>query len=552
MAFYLLIAHHFYTKKKALVTKTKIINRDDIVSLILAGVSVIVVLLGTLNGGSVSSQLLRFYTTGDGTTHLSITMSVYDAQSYIYGPVNKDTEMAYRGSSAYPQGWHLVGAVLFHGISDNLKLPTQPTQIMLLFFGFIMLWFFLILFFASQFVLWMLRKYIAQPKNSLLYTVSTLTVVSLEALLLFSCFRYGFYNYFGLICYLIVIVHCGAWMINREFDSRITPLIYGILLGITTAFTWSLAAPIGLFFTGLTLLWTFRNWREVFKWIMKYKIRLAIMFLLVATTIAQVYVLAEYATDKGLISTQNSGGIWPLNYGLLAAMLAISLWWLATKFNKTDSISVPLIVSLISFGGFSSIIALYELATGNSLSYYFIKLFSLTFMILILFIGVLAGIMLHHIVKKNGQMITIIIAILAFLITPLAVGYDFEGVKYAAGNRRLVSPELATNLVEIMKKPYIYNDNVFVYYNDNYNKKWQNYTATRFMNMLSGLHGVDEGIANYLAANLASSPSKSLDAIKDYAQSNPGKRFYVITQNSEYPTIHKTLGKYGNVDIIAK
>jgi hypothetical protein len=125
-----------------------IFNRNDVAALLIAIASMIILLWSGLHGGPLLQQLVRQSTTGyDGVQHISLTMSLYDNQGYLYGHFPKlANKIIYNNLASYPQGWSLSTSLWWHALTSNLSVRLQPAKVLLLYFSFLSLWFGVLVF----------------------------------------------------------------------------------------------------------------------------------------------------------------------------------------------------------------------------------------------------------------------------------------------------------------------------------------------------------------------------------------------------------------------
>ncbi len=117
-------------------------NRAELVSAAVALISIVLLSVGLLKGDGISAQLTKIVTRGfDSSTHLSLVMSTYDAQGYVYGPAGKvHDDIVFASLTSYPQGWHLVTSNIWRMMSNTLSF-SNTTELLYYFYATIAVWY---------------------------------------------------------------------------------------------------------------------------------------------------------------------------------------------------------------------------------------------------------------------------------------------------------------------------------------------------------------------------------------------------------------------------
>lgn len=503
--------------------------------------------VSTISGGPIAQQMLRYLTTGfDNTAHLSLTLSLYDKQGYIYGPVDSSKDaLVYSSLSGYPQGWHLTNSILWRGVADNLDTQVTPIKVFIMYFGTIMLWYGIALFLLAR----LLLAFTTRLRNRInldfiAHFTTGILITLLQVLLLFSVLKFGFGNYLALLAYLIAIVMSGLYLNDKGgVMSRSVFLVFGALLSAGVTFTWLLAAPIAYIFVFFAFIGSFVNpGRDIIKWAKSYIPALLLFLLIVLTSSIQGIIQILYSAIPGNINAD--GGMWPLNYILMLSLLALSIVYLLSK-DATKSISKVVLTSIISFGSVAGFISFYQFYTAGRSSYYANKVGALLFIIMFIFVGSLIVMSVNRLKNKHGSILAFSLVVSLIFIIPLASGADIRDLRFANGTDRKLSPYSASQITGLMIEKKIYNNNLFVFKDLDYE---EDVISTHFINMLSRKDPTCT--QHFRWEQIAQQREKAIKNIAACADENPNTEYYIIASSKNFDELRDKLSGNANVNLL--
>lgn len=457
------------------------IERSDIVSLLTAAGGVILLVTFTFAGSiDRTTDLLRVSTTSsDDVNHLSMVLTDYENRGYVYGPAGNVLEdMKYSNMVSYPQGWHLVNAVLMDGIPHSGTAATKLT----LFYMFRLLWYGLIVYMfcrASFFIFEVLQK----KKPSIDALVLGIFGGSMFQLLVGSYFlKAGFSSFLAQLLFSITFIFITLHYFDlkrRSVQQTITFLIASCLLVAGMAFSWLLAFPIGALTLVIALLSPLHGRQILLKSFVKkdYIAALLICLLILSSAMTVVLVQIIYPTSSNLINLP--GSIVPIQPLLLFSLLGITLFFgirdrVVAHFQLIMALLMP---CLIFIGGLYT----YQFWHMGKTSYYPIKLQYVLLTLLMIFCTYLLMKGSSWLTKTYGRTIGVLAPIsigMFALFTPLTA---LPQSYYAAGER-LLSESSATKIARILEPATSNKDTILLLGQENY---VEDFIATHLMHALT-------------------------------------------------------------------
>lgn len=541
----LLLALFCLIRPPSFTSEFKLFTRDDIAAAVVSILSVLVIAGTTLSGGPIGQQLLRYLTTGfDNTAHFSLSVSVYEEQGYIYGPIESTEErLVYKNLSAYPQGWHLSNSTIWHALTNDVNIMQSPRKAFVLFFATILLWYGITIFLVARLILGVSTIIRKRRKSTTIshVTIFSLTVL-LQMLLLFSVIKYGFSNYLALICYLLATIYCGLHAQDKqELMGRNSFLIIGLLLCAGATYTWLLAAPIGFLFVLLVFISSFkRPLKEIPVWILRNTLICLAAISLVAASFVQGFLQVKYSVIPGNINAD--GGMWTINYLLFFMLLMGSLAFVAHSGTVNKGLSKTILSMIISFGTVAGYINFYQFYTAGHSSYYSSKIGALMFIVLFIFGAAIIVVAAEKLAFIYGKLLIACISLSLILIVPLAIGADMPDLRFANGADRKLSPYSSSQLTSLMYEKKIYSNNIFVLKELDYE---EDVISSHFMNMLS--RKAPACVQHFTWHQISQQRESAVEDIITCAKTNPNLQYYVIVSSKNADELSRRFSVGNNI-----
>lgn len=523
---------------------TPLITRDDVTSLTVSVASIAVLLYGTLAGGPVLPQLVRFSTTGfDHTSHISMILSIYDNHGYAYGPANEATaKVIYRDFVSYPEGWHLNGSILWQSLSKNLNTSSaQITKTLFFYLMTVMLWYGALLYFFCRIVLLLVSKFTG-VRSTLFTSFGAFGFTLLcQVALLFGMLRYGFSSYLPVLLFSLLVT---LLIIEHETEPK-TPLPYTLVtLSLLTAgltLSWLLALPLGV----LPILYIFIDSigcrpRQIFTWVRQNVIACGLIFILAVSAVLQFYI--QVAFNQKINQLNEAGAIGTVNYGLLSLALVGSI--IGVVYLKKKAVIkgfwYALSGSLLLTGG----IYAYQYYSAMKPSYYSAKVGFLSMLLLLVFFASISIVYLEKVMSELNKLVALVVFGCLLLFLPFALGLDMPVLSYASGDYRKLSPYAATQVSALLKTNDGQEGNVVIAKKLDYD---EDLVSTHFLQMLSRSDAdCQHSITWYLLSN---DTPKLLDKLNTCGASS-SKPYYVFVSGKNIDAFKGALNSNSKVKVI--
>lgn len=527
-----------------------IINHHDVFSITLAAVSVGIIVVGALSGGELFQQLIRFTFQGyDNTAHIATIMADYSQSSYVYGVDSSVVKATiFNGVGAYPQGWHLFTATLFHGYSDHLQILKSFETILGLLVITTLLWYFILVFLATRFILYIVDWFSAGKRSSfVIYTATTSASVLFQILGGIQSVKFGFINYLAIIVYLVVLVMLGFWAFHKKADSKLSPtsfVIYGSLLATGSALTWILPAPAAFLFVGLIFALQFKRIKQLVVWLKSNILTLIVVVILIALSALQIWIHIVFGRNTDDLNAAGPG--WYVSYTLLISMVVAIAWWTISKKNRELGFTKLIFITILSIGLITAMIYIYQMASVQNTNYYYNKMAALFIMILIILIGAIGTISLQKLSKKIGLLVATVLAISSVLIIPFITNSDLDDVGFAVGGMRSITPDTADKIVDIIHKDNNVNYGTVIVMRENGTN--EDLMATR---PLSLLFRGDMACTNNVLKNLYYTSQDSIrESIITCAKDHPGNFYFVLSSKANHNDLVNLYKDYSNIKVL--
>ncbi len=434
--------------------KPKFINSHDYYSLAITVVTLAILCTGTLARGPAFEGLLRYITSGfDNVAHLSISLSLYKEQGYIYGSASSiESRLLSKDLAGYPLGWHLNNAVWWRTLPIDLnQTSTNPKPALYVYFATLMFWFGILLFFFCRVMLLLIDGLSNGHVNNHLAGIGAFAFTGFaSAAFMFGLLREGFADFIPILSYfLVLIVFISSGLDNNEVVApakrNSALLINGLLISGGVAFSWLLAAPaayISLLLAVILLSGGLKSFANAF-----FRQNLTLMlseltlFMLGCT---EGFFQILYNIKPNHINEDAQIG--SLNLLLLALSIIASLCVTnrlaqraAGKFKENF-----LVVSSGSFALFG-IIYLYQSLTVGKTTYYGTKVGFITLLIVMVFGSsvLIYAILSAKRINAAGFIPSIFVFIAAISILLVSTNVDPQYVKFAFGGVRDLDPTTA-------------------------------------------------------------------------------------------------------------
>ncbi len=523
---------------------SQIVSKNDVVAGIVSFVSVLTIASTTLTGGTVTQQLLRYFVAGfDNTAHISLTVSLYDRQGYIYGPAEKTAnEIVYPSLSSYPQGWHLTNAFLWHGLGNDLSFKQSPQKILAIFFATTMLWYGMAIFLFTSLLLQLATKLRKKRASTTMSVIGSITIITLmQVTILFSILRFGFGNFIALLTYFAALLILGLYSAEERSQRKAKFLVIGLLFCVGISYTWLLAAPIGFLFVLFVFLQEFKKpLPDLLIWFKKNILLSIASMALVGISAIQGVIQIKYTIIPGSINAE--GGIWQINYLLLSALASITIAWIMVS---KDIIVRQLLAFVIAAGSMTGFIYFYQYYTAGKTNYYSYKIEAILLVFLLIIVGALFIVALEKLASIHGKLLASGLAICLLFMVPMVSGLDMKDLRFANGSGRELSAYTASQLTGLIAEKKAYDSNVFVFKNLDYE---EDIIGTHFVNMFSRKEPTC--MQNFIWHKLSGQRDTAEADIHDCANTNPHIQYYVLVSKDYLQSLRHQFADTTNVNII--
>lgn len=554
LPFYIaLLVYVFINRKNTAIDVS--CRKSELVSLLVSVISVGVIAFGTFQGGTKPQQALRYITRGfDNSTHLSLIMSVYDNQGYLYGSVDQVGEkLVFTSLTAYPEGWHLTNSLLWHGFSDTLNF-NYSGKLMILYVITALFWYLLALFLIVELILLIAGKTIGKKLTYIEYAGATALAVIIQLTFLLGILRFGFVNYIGIIAYIVAqaFIAYSIYSKSRLLHAPVLILLCA-LLAAGTAFSWLLIAPVAymvVFFitldtVKLRLIDGVQSLRSVFSRIDLINFAIFTSTLLfLGAGVVQGILQIKYSVIPNNINADT--GIWTTNHLLLGLLLLCSLIIIAGH-GRSRTLERFIAIEIFSIGIVAGAIYLFQYYSAAKISYYSEKTNALLGIMLLICVG---GVMLRALRAlriRHGGVFCLAGTAGVLIMLPVVFGIDTSEVRFALGNDRKLSAYTASQLNTLIENKQASQNNVVVMKNLDYE---EDVITTHLIDVLSRKQTVcSRNVANYQMMG-SDAQDKLTESIINCAKENSATKFYIISSTSNYTDLVSTFSAYGNIEII--
>lgn len=512
----------------------KFITWEDLYVLVAALGGAAIVLIGVFGRGPLLPQLLRFVTTGfDHTTHISMTLSVYQNQGFIYGPADEVTEkIVYRDFTTYPQGWHLNNSTLWRSISNNLSVQgNQIGRVLLLYIISTMLWYVLIVFLFGRLVVAVIQNLSRKKRISHLMLFGALGVTVLAELTLFlGMIRYGFGSFLPVLLYTLTILLLALHLPKRvaqknvDISSVQQILLLSALVTVGMAFSWLLAVPVLVVFMVLVYCQFFSlKPKAVLLYIRQNWLSLATIVALSSIAALQLIIQLKYNQKVGQLNEDGAiGKVYPL---LIFSSLVVLVGYLSARVGSNDnenkeSLTQAAMLTLPGTFLLSSFVYFYQLYTAEKLTYYAAKVGFISTLLLMVFSFAILVVVISRLLRNFSTINKYVILGSILCLLPYALSIDTTVLAHTTGRFRKLSPESASQISSLLVANEAQSANVVVLKQLDYE---EDLVTTHFLKMLARRDPECQRILIYYL--LSGQKDKTLDQISSCAKT---QKFYVI------------------------
>lgn len=480
---FLLLAESLYILYARLDLRRPHTNKLEVISIVVASTSVLFIAAGMLRGEGFDTQMLRFITRGfDSSTHLSLVMTTYDNQGYVYGPSEKvHDDVVFASLTAYPQGWHLVNSSAWHMITDKLAFSDLKT-LLVFFFATVLVWYFLLIFAICRFIC----EIASLASSKIPTTVLTVGVFALAFLvqtaIALSLLRYGFVNYIGLIIYILGILTLALLKFSERISSKQLILV-GTILSSGAVFTWLLAAPVGFAVILSTLLpdLNIKNLRHMTAQWQKHIVTAILVTGLLLVSLVQVYLQVKHSTLPNNIAADTL--IWSSNHLLILFAVVSTITFAASQkaFEGKLRLSQGFLYICLAVLIIPALLYVYQFISEGRTGYYFEKMGAILTIIFLCTSGAILLGWLNGAFLRYGKFAVSLVAIAMFMSAPAVFGIDAKELHFAAGKDWTMSGGTAQQ-INGLSNDQINKNNAFVAKQYDYE---EDVISTHFMNVVS-------------------------------------------------------------------
>ncbi len=313
--------------------------------------------------------------------------------------------------------------------------------------------------------------------------ISVLAVVILiESVSTLSLMRYGFYNYIGLITYIIAVLLLATFRHTQMLSSK-SFFTFGIILSSGSFFTWLLAAPIG-FLIVFANMFQHANKDSALKMLKKRLEYFPIIFgtiILVLCSLTQVYLQLKYSTIENNIAAETI--IWSTNFVLISFLFVIVFCvCLLPSFFRSSISQKSILYTYASVLLVPAALYIYLMATEGHSGYYFEKISAIVTLVLLIAAAGIGIALLGRIEARHGRFSSIFLISAVVLSAPMIFGIDIKELKFAAGKDWTTSSVTARQINNILTSNTGNQNNVYVVKEIDYE---EDVISTHFMNVVS-------------------------------------------------------------------
>ncbi|MEK7599575.1 MAG: hypothetical protein AAB462_00880 [Patescibacteria group bacterium] len=523
-----------------------LVSRTDIAALLVSAASVGIMTLGTLHGGPILQQLIRYSTTGfDHTTHISMTLSVYDNQGYAYGEAKSVVpKILYRDFTSYPQGWHLSNSIVWRAIDSTISAKEHPTKLLLMYFLTVQMWYGALVFIFCR-LLFMVTEEVLGSRLSSVGLLAGIGFTSIaELFLFFGIQQYGFANFLAPMLYLLSLTVLLFASLRDSTGLRVKAnrfWISGLIISGGMGFSWLLAAPVGYILVLMGLLSIFsEDFKAAFKWFVSSLPVVAGTLLLLGLASIQGILQILYSTKVNQLN--EDGGIAPTNYTILFGLFVIAM--VLIYITKSSALKKTFAAALSGSLLLTSGIYFYQFISAGRQTYYSVKLSFLPFMLLAVLVGSVFVLFAEKIKPQVGVMGAFIFTASLLAFVPVASNMNLLNLKYIDGAFRNLSPYTASQVSDVLINGGGARGNIIVTKHLNYE---EDVITTHFLNMMSREYTFCEKTITWY--QISSQDSKLTDLIRSCAKENPSQQYFVLASSINYAGLKTSLEQTPNIKV---
>lgn len=516
------------------------INRDEILVALVAIACTAVISLTTFSGASIAQGALRYVARGfDNSTHMSMVLSNYNNQNYVYG--NNTSGKILDGFGGYPQGWHLTNSLLWQGLPTELT-TAKPTILLLVYTATTLLWYGIMIFLVLRLLVSLSSKLLGKQLGVIEYGAVVTAVILMQTIVLTGLLSSGFSNYIAVLAYFIG----GLILLFEYIEMRIELAAYVLLLSILAAgisLTWLLTAPLGYLLIILPFLLDKRPFFAIMLFVRNNILITLLSLAVLLFGMTQVFIQLKFGT--GLNHLNAWGVSWPINQLLFAGLFSVSIPLMFSskvplglrRFTQLTFACTALIVGAVY---------VYQYHTTAQVNYYSEKL-SLSLEILLLIFASVAFVYgASLLASRMNKLASLFVIVGIFFAVPVAFGLDTSSTRYALGHREL-SETSAAQVVELLASGQGKHNNIIVMKQLN---QFEDVSTTHTLDLLAESVAPDECSRALNNALFLGKPEPRIQAVQLCAGLHQDRTYYVIAANNNSQYLTESFSSIPNVEII--
>lgn len=402
----------------------RIINRGDIVCIILALIAPIIVVASFYLPKPTAAATYQFISTGwDNGSHLNMMQNNSNARGYVYAKYNSTKfHNSIERFDSYPQGWHLASANIVDGFSIKPLNAKHPIRALNTYAVIYLIWFAIAVYCFSRAAWYFAARSHKQQLRIVDCLLFALPNLLIQLVVLYGSLAHGFANYLGGIAYLSVLV---AMIAEDDKDATTVRARYvvALLMGMAVTMTWLLPLPalalmILLGFVVPSIRASFTNSWSALR--LKQNLGIYLITLLIAgAVITQLLIYQLFNAIK--VDQLNAGsatGTFPVSSLFVGMVFVIAtLFWIRDRRINNMFIAAALPMSILALSVYA-----YQILSIGSPSYYFGKVMGLLLITLgIFFVSAVAN-WLHTAMETYALNSLSVIMLVIGIVTILLIG----------------------------------------------------------------------------------------------------------------------------------
>ncbi len=514
-------------------------NRTEIVAVAFAIISTGMILFTSLSGGPRLQQSIRYISRGyDNATHLSIVNILYENQGYVYGSSAANAKA--KGITSYPQGWHLVNSILWHGLPFELGIQ-NTARTLLVYLVTTLVWYFIMLF-SLLYVILFMASYVLKRSLSFNETLAAIGSVSLLQLTtLLPLLSSGFSNYIAVTSYICVLILVLFLYYSGVLKTKLYLLLVAALT-IGLSFTWVLIAPFGYILLLAPLFSNKASFKNGLAYLQKNYVFTVMTAFLSLCGVVQGVIQLKYG--EGIEALSIYGQIKSVSNSLLITAFAVFLISIFSRtsriFQSTARLAVSSIASIVGA------VYLYQYHTTSTTGYYTEKIVALLLVTICIFAITFFAISLNKLSSKQSGLSTLFCVLGILSALPIVLGMDTSETRYAMGGRDL-SAYSASQMANLIDAKKVFQGNLAVFKQLD---PVEDASATHFINTIAKNRYSNCEMAILDGASLQPDKPSLSDAVKDCAQKHPLQMYYILASSKNYENFQTTFANRPNVEIL--